>query len=144
MPASYLKPGPRAKMFGALFLVSCQNSITKDFLLLMSDTSMQYSELLRPLLKIGLYPCFSLHSSAFAGKKRKQFFKKVNVQLHVVFVVALSLNTHKNGCRVSVFGYLWVSVAWTHVHWYKLYAPAGFSTFEYMTLKLFPQSKKKI
>lgn len=35
--------------------------------------------------------------------------------LYAVFILALSLNIHKNGCGVSVFGCLWVAAAWPHV-----------------------------
>lgn len=43
MPASYLKPGSCAKMFEAFFfLLAVKIPSPKDFLLLMSDTSMQY------------------------------------------------------------------------------------------------------
>lgn len=62
----------------------------------------------------------------------------------MVFIIALSLNIHKNGCRVSVFEYLLVAAAWTHVHWYELYASGGFSHFNDMSLKLFTKNKKSI
>lgn len=41
MPPSYLQSGPHAKMFGAFFLLAVKTPSPKDFLLLMSDTSMQ-------------------------------------------------------------------------------------------------------
>lgn len=70
-----------------------------------SDTSMRYPELLRPVAQMGLRLVFLIIAPVLETKYQF-FFLIVYVQLHVVFILALSLNIHTNGCRVSVPGAL--------------------------------------